>query len=200
MYVRECVYVMDRSRRSIHTGETRTRGKEKEDTCDDGTWKDKIRAWRKEWRSGSKNGNMGEEEIGMKGCKNEWIGLWAWMKYYKSIVVAINLSSFFFLFTRQRKRKFYITRFTSACLHMVCAYVCVCTRGARVYVHVVYAWCVRACVCVCVRACVGRLCGLRVHVYAHTYACVMRGARQAPLDLLLLVYNVYSQWNYYYYY
>lgn len=29
-------------------GETRTRGKEKEDTCDDGTWKDKIKACRKE--------------------------------------------------------------------------------------------------------------------------------------------------------
>lgn len=63
------MYVMDRSWRSIHTGETRTRGKVKEDTC--GTWKDKIRACRKERRSGSKNGNMGEEEIGVKGCKNE---------------------------------------------------------------------------------------------------------------------------------
>lgn len=190
---------MDRSRRSIHTGETRTRGKEKEDTCDDGTWKDKIRACRKEWRSGSKNGNMGEEEIGVKGCKNEWIGLWAWMKYYKSIVVAINLSSFFLSFYKIKEEKILYNTF----------YECVLTYGVRVCLCV-HARCAGVCACsvcvmcacmrLCVRTCVDRLCGLRVHVYAHTYACVMRGARQAPLDLLLLVYNVYSQWNYYYYY
>lgn len=56
----------------------------------------------------------------------------------------------------------------------------------------------RANACVYVRV---RMVGSRVTcLYVYTCACVMRGARQVPLDLLLLVYNVYSQWNYYYYY